>query len=194
MIILASTSATRQTMLRNAGVEFNIVPPDVDERDLVRRHPHWSPAETASSLAEAKALDVSRRIPTATVVGADQVLALGLKLYSKPSSLEQCRQTLTELRGKIHSLISSAVCARDGKVVWSHTAEALLTMRAFSDEFLEHYLQEVGADCMTSVGGYKIEGAGLQLFEEVKGDHFTILGLPLLPLLRHMRSTGELLS
>jgi len=194
MIILASTSPTRKALLDNAGLSYTSVSPDVDERDLVMRHPHWSPLETALKLAEAKAVEVSVRYPQAAVIGADQVLALGAKVYAKPVNVDECRQHLLELRGKTHALISGVVCARGGKTEWSHSSEALLTMRAFSESFLAQYLHQVGADCTSSVGGYKIEGLGLQLFEEVKGDHFTILGLPLLPLLAHLRRTGDIAS
>lgn len=194
MIVLASTSPTRRAILSNAGLAFTTVSPSVDERDLVARHPHWSPENTALKLAEAKAVDVSARYPDAIVIGADQVLALGSKIYAKPSSIEECQRQLLDLRGKSHKLISSAVCARGGLVQWSHTAEAQLRMRPFSDRFLMRYLDEVGTDCMSSVGGYKIEGVGLQLFEEVHGDHFAILGLPLLPLLHHLRLAGEIHS
>jgi septum formation protein len=192
MIVLASTSQTRQHMLLRAGVTFSAIRPDVDERLLVSCNSHWSPAETALKLAQAKALDVSVRFPDALVIGADQVLALGDLVYSKPASVAQCRQHLRQLRGKTHSLISSVVCARSGSNCWSHTDEAFLTMRSFTDEFLEAYLQQTGTDCTSSVGGYKIEGTGLQLFEEVRGDYFTILGLPLIPLLGQLRSAGEI--
>ena len=194
MIILASTSLTRQTILTNADLSFTAVAPGVDEGDLVIRNPSWSPQEVALKLAEAKAVDVSRRYPDALVIGADQVLALGNRIYAKPATPQQCRQHLLELRGRTHVLISSVVCARSGETQWSQTAEASLAMRQFSDEFLEQYLAKVGMDCMSSVGGYKIEGLGLQLFEKVEGDHFTILGLPLLPLLSYLRSTGEIIS
>lgn len=194
MIILASTSPTRQGMLSNSGLQFNAVAPCVDERDLMNRHQHWSPSETALKLAEAKAVEVSAKFPDAVVIGADQVLASGTTIYSKPSGRDQCRQHLRELRGRMHSLISGVACARNGMVEWSHIAEARLTMRMFSDDFLETYLDAVGTDCTTSVGGYKIEGLGVQLFEKVKGDHFTILGLPLIPLLEHLRAAGEILT
>lgn len=192
MIILASTSPTRRALLDNAGLAYTAVPPQVDERALIAQNPHWTPGETALKLAAAKASEVSARFPDAIVIGADQVLALGQKSYAKPTSIGQCRQHLMELRGKTHALISGVVCARGGAAAWSHTSQALLTMRAFSETFLDHYLERVGADCMTSVGGYKIEGLGLQLFETVEGDHFTILGLPLPPLLSYLRMTGEI--
>jgi septum formation protein len=194
MIILASTSPTRQALLRNAGITFRSIAPEVDERTLAARHPGLSPAGTAQMLAEAKAIDVSRRFADATVIGADQVLALGSKVYAKPSGRDECRQHLRELRGRTHQLISAVVCARGGRAEWSHIAEALLTVRSFSDSFLESYLDTVGEDCTSSVGGYKIEGLGIQLFEEVTGDHTTILGLPLIRLLDHLRRAGELQS
>jgi septum formation protein len=194
MIILASTSPTRQAMLRNAGLAFSAVSPTVDERELVARHPDWTPGDTALKLAEAKAIDVSVRYPDAVVIGADQVLALGSKVYAKPSSIEECRQHLLELRGKSHQLISSVACVQGGFVKWTHTSEALLKIRPFSDRFLAQYLHEMGNECMSTVGGYKIEGLGLQLFEEINGDHFNILGLPLIPLLKQLRSMGEIIS
>lgn len=194
MIVLASTSPTRQAMLRSAGLDFTAAAPQVDERALVAAHPEWQPREVALRLAEAKAEEVSSRQPASVTVGADQVLALGPQLYSKPRDTGDCRRQLQELRGKTHLLISAVVCARHGNVTWSHVAEARLTMRDFSDDFLEHYLAKIGSDCTSSVGGYKIEGIGLQLFETVDGDHFTILGLPLLPLLAHLRHTGDMPS
>ena len=194
MIVLASTSPTRQAMLRSAGLDFTAHAPQVDERSLVAKHPEWQPAEIALRLAEAKAEDVSSRHRPSVVIGADQVLALGSRTYSKPRNTADCRKQLQDLRGKTHLLISAVVCARDGQAAWSHVAEARLTMRDFSDDFLEHYLGAIGNDCTSSVGGYKIEGLGLQLFERVEGNHFTILGLPLLPLMAHLRQTGDLPS
>jgi septum formation protein len=192
VIVLASTSPTRQAILRNAGVEFSADGPRIDERKLVVSHPSWSPDDAALELAKAKALDVSARQGNALVIGADQVLALGTKSYAKPKDLEDCRRQLLELRGRTHSLISAVVCARAGSVEWHHTDSAHLTMRNFSRKFLDRYLDMTGPDCTTSVGGYKIEGLGLQLFEAVEGDHFTILGLPLLALLEHLRKAGEI--
>lgn len=194
MMVLASTSPTRQAMLRSAGLDFTADVPMVDERALVAAHPEWMPPDIALRLAEAKGQDVSSRHRGATVIGADQVLALGSTTYSKPRDTADCRRQLKELRGKTHLLLSAVVCARNGRAVWSHLAEARLTMRDFSDDFLEQYLARIGGDYTSSVGGYKIEGVGLQLFEKVEGDHFTILGLPLLPLMAHLRSTGDLPS
>lgn len=194
MIVLASTSATRQAMLRNAGLAFTAEAPRVDEKALVSAHPNWLPAETALKLAEAKALDVSMRRPGSLVIGADQVLALGDEVYGKPAGRDLCREQLQALRGKTHELISSVVVARDGTKIWSCSDRARLTMRNFTEAFLESYLDAIGDDCTSSVGGYKIEGRGLQLFAQVAGDHFTILGLPLLPLLEHLRARGEIPS
>jgi septum formation protein len=192
MIILASTSPTRQSMLRNAGLSFISSSPAVDEKALVAANPNWLPRETALRLAEAKAIEVSQRHAGASVIGADQVLALGDRIYGKPRDRDHCREQLVELRGRSHALISAVVLARDGKVVWRHADEARLTMREYSDRFLDSYLDAIGADCTSSVGGYKIEGRGVQLFESVAGDHFTILGLPLVPLLERLRETGEI--
>lgn len=192
MIILASTSATRQALLRNAGLDFAAYAPQVDEKKLVRENPQWLPRETALKLAEAKALDVSLGHVGAFVIGADQVLALGNKVYGKPRDRAHCREQLAELRGHSHSLISAVVLARDGKMVWSFADEATLRMRDYSDNFIETYLDEVGDDCTTSVGGYKIEGRGVQLFASISGDYFTILGLPLLALLDRLRELGEI--
>ena len=194
MIVLASTSVARQSMLHNAGLAFTIARPDVDERALVIDNPQWPPRETALKLAEAKAMDVSCHHAGAFVIGADQVLSIGERIYGKPRDRAHCRQQLRELRGRPHSLISAVVLVRSGKTVWSHVGESRLTMRDYSDEFLETYLDAIGDDCVTSVGGYKIEGPGVQLFSTVSGDHFTILGLPLLPLLEKLREVGEITS
>lgn len=191
MLVLASTSATRQAMLRNAGLQFSALSPLVDEAALVAANPRWMPRETALKLAEAKAIDVSLRSPRAHVIGADQVLALGDKIYGKPRDRAHCRAQLQELRGKTHVLISAAVIACEGAVVWSHADEAHLIMRNFSDGFLETYLDAIGDDCKTSVGGYKVEGLGIQLFQSISGNHFTILGLPLVPLLDQLRELED---
>lgn len=194
MIVLASTSATRQTMLRNAGLDFRTASPAVDERALVIANPQWQPRETALRLAEAKAIDVSRSHRDDMVIGADQVLALGPKIFGKPHDRRQCGDQLRELRGQPHALISAVVLARAGQTLWTHVDQAQLTMRHFSEPFLEAYLDAIGDDCTSSVGGYKIEGLGVQLFQSISGDHFTILGLPLMPLLQRLREAGEIAS
>lgn len=194
MIILASTSPTRRSILTNAGVLFSTDRPDVDERALVALNPAWAPRDIAIKLAEAKACEVSARHPGAVVIGADQVLALGDEIFSKPRDRAHCHEQLIRLRGKTHLLISGVVIARNGETDWAHGEEASLKMRDFSDAFLSAYVDEVGDDCTTSVGGYKIEGRGLQLFDTITGDHFTILGLPLLALLARLRQLGEIAS
>lgn len=192
MIIVASTSLTRRSMLTNAGVAFTAVPSNVDERELVARNPSWKPNDIALHLAKAKAADVAQSHPDSVVIGADQALTLGNKVYSKPTDEEDCCNTLRELRGKTHQLISSVVCVRGEDLLWSTTQQANLTMRNFSDKFLTAYVRKIGADCTTTVGGYKIEGLGVQLFEKIEGDHFTILGMPLIPLLAFLRQAGEI--
>jgi septum formation protein len=192
MIVLASTSATRQAMLLNAGLVFTASSPDVDEKALIASNPTWKPQETALKLAEAKAIDVSQHHLGAFVIGADQVLALGDRIYGKPRDKADCRRQLHELCGRTHELISAVVLARNGETLWAHCDSARLTMRTYSDEFLEIYLSAIGDDCTTSVGGYKIEGRGVQLFKSIAGDHFTILGLPLVPLLEQLRDLGEI--
>jgi septum formation protein len=194
MIILASTSAARQAILRNAGVPFTIEAPSVDERRLAREHPHWSPTETAAELALAKALEVSYRRPEALVIGADQVLACDDIAFHKPGGIDECRSQLLSLRGRSHTLISAVVCARHGKLQWQTNEAATLHMRQFSDAFLDTYLRANSQRAMASVGGYQIEAMGIQLFDHIDGDHFCILGLPLLPLLHHLRACGELTS
>lgn len=164
----------------------------VDEAALVAANPQWKPRETAQKLAEAKAIDVSLRNPDAHVIGADQVLALGDNIYGKPRDRAHCRTQLQHLRGKTHVLISAVVLAAGGTIVWTHIDDAQLTMRDFDDDFLDAYLDAIGDDCTTSVGGYKIEGRGVQLFQSILGGHFTILGLPLVPLLNELREAGEI--
>ena len=192
VIVLASTSITRKALLNNAGILVTSVTPDVDERKLIAENPMWGPAETSLNLARAKAVDVSGRSMKTLVVGADQVLSIRNQIYSKPADMVAARYQLNELRGQTHELISSAACVRNGVELWNTTDRARLKMRHFSDEFLENYLQNNGRNCMTSVGGYQIEGLGSQLFESIDGDYFTILGLPLFPLMQFLRSTGEL--
>lgn len=194
MIVLASTSPTRQSLLANAGIAFHIEPPNINETALVASNPSWSPPETAYNLATAKACDVSHARPHHTVIGADQVLACDGRIYSKPRDNDDGRRQLLQLRGKTHSLISSVVSARNGVQIWTVTQTAVLRMRCFSSEFLEAYLSKSSDHLTSSVGGYQLERQGLQLFDSIEGDYFTILGLPMLPLLQHLRFIGELQS
>lgn len=193
-IILASASSIRRRLLENAGATFSCEKPLVDEKELKNRAVNLDPETLAQHLAAAKCLSVSAKHPGDLVIGADQVLSLSGRTYDKPENLEEARSHLAEFRGQTHALISAVCCARRGVVLWQYTDRAELTMRRFSGRFLEEYLAAIGADAATPVGAYKFEGPGIQLFERIKGDYFTILGLPLLPLLEFLRSTGEIAS
>jgi len=191
-IVLASGSSARQRILRAAGVDFVVDVAQVDETTVVESLSAEKAAgrEIADVLAELKALKVSARRSGETVVGADQVLSVGSEIFQKPGSAAAAREQLMRLRGRTH-VLSSAVCAaRDGVVVWRFVDEARLTVRAFSDAFLDAYLAEAGADILGSVGAYHVEELGIQLFSKIDGDSFTILGLPLLPLLDFLRTHG----
>jgi len=188
-IILASGSHIRKTLLTNAGVNFAVVPADIDERAISHAE-NWTPQQTAINLAALKAKAVSLRHPEQLIIGADQVLALGAKIYSKPLDLSECRRHLQSLRGGEHVLISSVCCVERGLIKWSHAAEARIVFRDFTDSFLDKYLQLEGNECLKSVGGYKLEGRGVQLIETLSGDYFTVLGLPLIPLLSYLRLSG----
>ena len=197
-VVLASGSSARRQMLAAAGVVFAVDPARVNEaalKDAFVRHSTCAPAvDLAQYLADAKAADVSARRPGALVAGSDQVLALGERLFSKAADRAGARRTLAALRGQTHQLHSAVAVALDGKVVWREADTASLTMRVFSDDFLERYLDEAGEGLIRSVGCYELEGRGLQLFERIEGDYFTILGMPLLPLLAELRTRGALLS
>lgn len=195
-LVLASASRSRRDMLDAAGVAFEVVPADVDEPALRAQHlktaPAAGPGDIARMLAEAKAAAVSARRPEALVIGADQVLVLDGDLFSKPDSAAAARRDLLRLRGRSHRLHSAVALAQGGKIDWTHGAAATLTMRAFSDNYLDGYLRRCGPEVLASVGAYQIEGPGIGLFERVEGDYFTILGLPLLPLLAELRRRGVL--
>jgi septum formation protein len=192
-LILASASATRARILARAGLAFTTERPRVDEEAVktsLRAEGH-SPRAQADALAEIKALSVSRMRP-GLVIGADQMLALEGAVFDKPADRAAARAQLQALRGKRHELLTAIVVARDGVALWRHLDRPRLTMRAFSDAFLDAYLDTVGADAMSSVGAYQLEGPGAQLFDAVEGDYFSILGVPLLPLLGFLREQGAL--
>ncbi|RWD00460.1 MAG: Maf-like protein [Mesorhizobium sp.] len=191
-IILASGSPFRKAMLVNAGVEIEAVPAEVDERALEAplKHSGVSPEDVALVLAEAKATEVSERRPGALVLGCDQTLSLGDEVFHKPADMEGARRHLLALSGKTHQLNSAAVLARDGEVLWRHVGIASLTMRKLEPVFIGRHLARVGDKALSSVGAYQIEGEGIQLFEKIEGDHFTIVGLPLLPVLEKLRELG----
>ncbi len=191
-LILASKSAIRGDMLRAAGLAITTYPASIDERGFEHR---WesqglSPSAVAEALAREKALSVSREHPGAVVVGADQTMALGEQRFTKVATLAAARAKLITLRGKRHELHSGFALARDGAVLASGVASAYLTMRDFSDAFLDDYLAKAGEAILASVGCYQLEGLGVTLFETIEGDYFTILGLPLLALLQALREQG----
>jgi septum formation protein len=175
-------------LLERAGVGFSIARPRIDEAELKRRHAGASPTQLARLLAEGKALSVSAGHRDALVIGADQVLNYDGKAYDKPVSREDARRQLLMLRGRQHALETAISCCNGETVVWNYAAKAELTMRDFSDGFLDDYLGNVGDDVTASAGGYKLEEKGIQLFSHIDGDYFGILGLPLLPLLEFLRS------
>ena len=191
-LILASTSATRRRVLAGAGIDFETASPGVDEEEikLSLSATGATGAQIAETLAELKAARISNRSGEALVVGADQVLSCNGVLFDKPPDMEHARAQLQALRGHRHELLTAICVARSGARIWHHNAVARLTMRDFSDAFLDDYLARAGEDVLGSVGAYRIEGLGAQLFARIDGDFFTILGLPLLPLLGFLRDHG----
>jgi septum formation protein len=181
-------------MLKAAGVAFEAVPSSVDERaaeaPLIAREA--SPAEVASALAEAKAIDVSARSQGALVIGADQTLDLDGARWTKPGTTAMAREQLARLSGRAHRLHSAVAVARDGAVTWRHVATATLTVRPLTASVIDAYLAAAGDAVLGSVGAYQLEGLGARLFDRIDGDYFTILGLPLLPLLARLREEGVL--
>ena len=191
-VVLASGSRTRAEMLERAGVRVTLAPAAVDEEEIkLAARAEGAPVEdVAEALAELKAQRVTRRHPGALVIGADQMLECEGRWFDKPTDRAAARAQLQELRGRTHRLVSCAVVVRDGERLWHHVDRARLTMRPFSDAFLDSYLDGAGGDVLHSVGAYHLEGLGAQLFHRVDGDFFTILGLPLLPLLGFLRVHG----
>jgi septum formation protein len=187
-LVLASQSRTRQMLLANAGIEFEAVPADIDERAVQQASGFSAPGDIAALLAREKALFVSSRKPGRFVVGADQTLALGTRLFSKPAGRAQAAEQLRALSGQRHELHSAVAVARDGKILFEAMAIAGMTMRQLGEADIEAYLNEAGDAVTSSVGAYQLEGLGVHLFERIEGDHFTILGLPLLPLLDFLRN------
>ncbi len=191
-LILASRSPARLALLANAGLDVTAEPADFDERaaeaPLVEEG--LGADDIAAVLAEGKAMTVSEKRPGALIIGADQTLSCEGRRFSKPASMEEAREQLLRLRGRTHVLHSAVACVRDGDTVFRHLDEARLTMRNASPAFIGHYLARVGQTALTSVGAYQIEGPGIQLFARIEGSYFTILGLPLLPLLDFLRGQG----
>ncbi|KQW86806.1 septum formation inhibitor Maf [Brevundimonas sp. Root1279] len=191
---MASKSAARRAMLEDAGVAFSVQVADVDEDALKNRHDPADAAGLAVELARAKALAVSRHDDDAWVLGADQTLAFDGGLVSKARSQVEARDRLAAMRGRVHHLHSGAALAHNGQIVWSGVDTAAMRVREFSDAFLDAYLAAEGDALLHCVGSYRLEGMGSQLFEAVDGDYFTVLGLPLWPVLVELRRAGVLLS
>jgi septum formation protein len=188
-LLLASASPFRRKMLEAAGVPFRVVPAEVDESALKRSLAgKVAPEGLAEALAAAKAEAVSGKFPADLVIGADQVLALGDETFGKPHDLIAARAQLERLRGRTHRLLSAVALARGGRVVWSKVDTASLTVRELSAAFLDEYLARCGERLLGIAGAYEIEGLGIQLFDRVEGDYYTIVGLPLLPLLAELRA------
>ncbi|KQW27827.1 septum formation inhibitor Maf [Rhizobium sp. Root274] len=191
-LILASASSARRSLLANAGLDHIAGAAQVDERQVEHEVPEAerTPSSIAIHLAIAKARTVSMRHPLSIVIGCDQTMSLGSELFHKAPDLLAAKQTLQVLRGKTHHLNSAICLVRNGEVLWNHLSVATMRMRHFSDEFLDAYLERNGSRVLGSVGCYQLEGEGIQLFEAIEGDYFTILGLPMLPLLEELRKLG----
>ncbi len=192
MIILASRSAARKALLDRAGVSYAVQASPFDEERVKTQLNSANPQDFALKLASGKAQALSQLYPTALVIGADQTLSCQGNIFHKPMTREAARHQLRSLRGKTHTLWSAASCAQDGDITWSCSEQAEITLRDFSDAFLEDYLDAAGEDVLSSAGAYHYEGVGIRLMDHVLGNDHVILGLPLFPLLKHLRSVGFL--
>jgi len=194
-IILASGSAIRRQILDGAGLEYEVIAKPVDEaaikEAMLAENAHLK--DIADALAEAKAMRVSR-VESGFVIGADQIMVMNDQLYDKPKSIDEARERLISMRSKTHELIGAVVICENGQAVWRHMSKTRLTMREFSDEFLDKYIETEGELLTKSVGAYRFEGIGSQLFSNVDGDFFSILGLSLLPVLDYLRLRGAILT
>jgi septum formation protein len=187
-LILASQSRARQTLLATAGIDFEAVPAEIDERAVQQASNLSAPGDIAALLAREKSLSVSALLSGRFIVGADQTLALGPRLFSKPAGRAQAAEQLRALAGGTHELHSAVAVARDGEILFADVTSARMTMRRLGEAEIDAYLDEAGEAVTSSVGAYQLEGLGVHLFERIEGDHFTILGLPLLQLLAFLRS------
>ncbi|MDQ8732647.1 Maf family nucleotide pyrophosphatase [Bradyrhizobium sp. LHD-71] len=189
-LVLASQSKSRQALLKGAGIPFEAIPADIDERAIQLASELKDAAAIATLLAKSKALYVASRNAGRFVVGADQTLSLKDRLFNKPADRTQAADQIRSLAGKTHELHSAIALAKDERILFAHVAVARMTMRSFSEAMIDNYLDAAGDAVTTSVGAYQLEGLGVHLFERIEGDHFTILGLPLLPLLASLRDMG----
>jgi septum formation protein len=194
VIVLASTSPIRRQLLKQAGIAFKTARPPINEDTITAtlKKAGASVRQVALNLAEGKAASVGQILPGAYVIGADQMLECEGKWLDKPADRDHARRQLQSLRGKTHRLVTAVVVSFEGKTLWSHVENADMTMREFSDSFLDGYFEAMPEDAIYSVGGYQLEGLGVQLFDKIAGDYFSILGLPLLPLLGALRQAGAL--
>ncbi|MBY0532406.1 MAG: Maf family protein [Xanthobacteraceae bacterium] len=195
-LVLASKSAPRRALLEAAGIPLVIDPADIDERaaELASPKEAATPEGAALLLARAKALETAKRNAGKIVLGADQTLALGVERFSKPKSVDAAREQLRKFSGKTHALHSGIAVVRDNKVLFETVSTARLTMHKLTGAFLDGYLDAAGERVMQSVGAYQLESVGVNLFEKIEGDHFTILGMPLMPLLSYFRKAGMIVS
>jgi len=195
-IVLASTSPARAALLRQAGLPISTYPARIDEEAIraALEAEGATPRDQADALAEMKAERVAGRYPDALVIGADQILEFQGRAYGKPADITVLRAQLLAFRGQTHRLLSAAVVFEEGRPVWRHVSQARLTMRPFSDAWLDGYLDRNSGELLDTVGGYKLEAEGIRLFSQIEGDYFTILGLPLLPLLDWLSVRGSISS
>ncbi|SCB61468.1 septum formation protein [Rhizobium aethiopicum] len=193
-LILASSSPFRRMLMENAGLSFEAHAAAIDERRLEAplEKAGARPDAVALVLARAKAEDVSRRFPDGMVIGSDQTMSLGGRVFHKPKDMADAANHLQILSGVTHRLNSAVVIVSNGVVLWEHLAHAQLTMRPLTADFIGRHLARVGERALSSVGAYQLEGQGIQLFEKIEGDYFTILGLPMLPLLKKLRELGAI--
>jgi septum formation protein len=193
-IVLASASNVRARIMKSAGIPFEVDHADIDEPTGRRscREEGISVGETAACLAAQKAREVSRRKRDSLVIGADQILEAEGRWFEKASSLAEARECLRRLRGRTHHLYSAVVVVENGETLWNHVSEAELTMRMFTDNFLDRYISRQGKNILEAVGCYKMEEGGVRLFAAVRGDHYAILGLPIVPLVTFLESQGVL--
>lgn len=189
-LVLASSSPFRRMLMKNAGLTFEHQAADIDEREIEAGLADADPATVATVLAEAKARNVSAVRPGSFVIGSDQTMSLGKRIYHKAADASEAKANLLSLSGKTHRLNSAVVIVLNGEVVWEHVGHADLTMRELSPEFIDDYMTLTGPDVLKSVGSYQLEGVGIQLFSKIDGDYFTIVGLPMLVLLQKLRELG----
>ncbi|MFS8052254.1 MULTISPECIES: Maf-like protein [Rhizobium] len=191
-LILASSSPFRWMLMQNAGLHFQAIAANIDERAIEAplEQDGAGPDAVALVLAKAKAKEVSDRFPDSLVIGSDQTMSLGDEVFHKPKTMADAENHLRTLSGKTHRLNSAIALARNGDIIWEHVSHAELTMRDLSSDFIHRHLSRVGDKALSSVGAYQLEAEGIQLFSKIDGDYFTIVGLPMLPLLQQLRELG----